>query len=129
MAGGRGWGPAQGMVRWNGLLILQEDPLLPCPAQLSTPLAVALRAGPMQRKQLTLGAASSLGLVRSESSDRGPVPPLPFSQVVLKPRLAGSESGGSLGPCPPCHSITLQAWHLPALAQAKRGSHSPGQEG
>lgn len=34
--GGRGWGPAQGMVRWNGLLIPQREgtPLLPCPAQL-----------------------------------------------------------------------------------------------
>ena len=131
--GGGGWGPAQGMVRWNGLLIPQRGgtlllPMSPPPPPHSTH---SKRSGQGRCKEtVNSGAASSLSLVRSESSDRAPVPPLPFSQVVLETQACWLERDGSLGPCPPppLHH-PAKPGTSPALAQAKRGSCRPGQGG
>lgn len=116
MAGGSGWGPSQGMVRWNGLLIPQRegDPSsLPLPN--STPTLMAGGRADA-RKQLTLGRLPALAW-----SDQSPVTgaqclPFPSLRLSWKPRLAGSESGGSLGPCPP----------LPLHHPAKPGTPRPG---
>lgn len=131
--GGGGWGPAQGMVRWNGLLIPQREgtPLLPMSPPRPPPHSTRSKRSGQGRCKETVnsGAASSLSLVRSESSDRAPVPPLPFSQVVLETQACWLESGGSLGPCPPppLHH-PAKPGTSPALAQAKRGSRRPGKE-
>lgn len=70
------------------------------------------------KERVNSGEASSLCLVRSESNDRGPVPPLPSLRLSWKPRLAGSREQWvpprSLGPCPPHPPPSpCQAWHFP----------------
>ena len=134
MVYGWGWGVGtrtrDGEMEWAANSAEGGDPPPshvppPCP----TLLTVSTRQGRC-KETVNSGAASSLSLVRSESSDRAPVPPLPFSQVVLETQACWLESGGSLGPCPPppLHH-PAKPGTSPALAQAKQGSHRPGQGG
>lgn len=79
------------------------------------------------KERVNSGEASSLCLVRSESNDRGPVPPLPSLRLSWKPRLAGSREQWvppwSLGPCPPHPPPSpCQAWHFPLRESKPKGA-------
>lgn len=102
-------------------------PPLPCPTLL---LAVSAQGRADARKQLTLGRLPALAW-----SDQSPVTgaqclPFPSLRLSWKPRLAGSRERWVPGPLPslPLHH-PAKPGTSPALAQAKRGSHSPGQGG
>ena len=99
-------------------------PPLPCPTLL---LAVSAQGRADARKQLTLGRLPALAW-----SDQSPVTgaqclPFPSSGCLGNPGLLAPESGGSLGPCPPCHSITLPSlappppWPKPNGAATAQG--------